>query len=676
MKRNIRPARVILPLLIAVVALALAMPRHSTFSYEYRTGEEWKYDDFFSDINFPVLKTEEQMREAATVNSVIPYYRFSGDVTNGTLRAVSAMDLGHCRQSVLESLRAILEKGILPDVGVKAEEDGSIPDVIYVQKDKHADKRPAADVWLLADARAKILSDALSAFPGENPDSLFRAVGLYDSIVPNLSFDSQATALVNARAEVPEVSPTSGYVSNGELIVRKGEIVTSEIAQMLDSYRSELESHSARGSAFVMWVGNVLLTILIAALLFLSIWFTNPDVFLDNRYPYAITVFLITALGTLLAIKVGGKFYLCIPYTLCVLFLQAFFRARVIIPVYSVSLLPLLLFANHGTELYVMFLLAGLVSTYAFGHLGKGWKQFVVALINFAVLCIGYAAFALLGFMDGTQWTGMLSRLFVGSLLTVAGYPLIYLFEKIFNLVSNSRLRELCDTSNSMIRDLEQVAPGTFQHSLQVMNMADAVARAVDANPLLVRAGALYHDIGKIRNPQCFVENESLVKKNEEDKYHSPLTPEQSAQDIIRHMTDGVEMARKNHLPDVIVDFIRTHHGTTLVSYFYNKAMGSGHGVDESDFRYPGQKPRTKEQIILMLCDSIEAASRSLSDYSPESCSAFVERMVKGKMDEGQFDDSDISIRELGLVKEVIKTYLAQMHHGRVVYPENRKHKR
>ena len=242
-----------------------------------------------------------------------------------------------------------------------------------------------------------------------------------------------------------------------------------------------------------------------------------------------------------------------------------------------------------------------------------------------------------------------------------------------FNLVSNTRLRDLSDTSGALLRELEQKAPGTFQHSLQVMNMADAVARAIDINPVPVRVGALYHDIGKMNNPLCFVENESLVPVEDGQKYHDSKTPEESAMDIVRHVTDGVETARKHHLPNIIVDFILTHHGTTVVRYFYNKFLESGgdpSGI--SSFTYNGRKPADKSQIVLMLCDSIEAASRTLKDYSPESCSRFVEAIVAGKMEEGQFDEADITIREIGIVKETLKQYLVQSHHGRIVYPNNK----
>ncbi|HBH21010.1 MAG TPA: hypothetical protein DDX33_03205, partial [Rikenellaceae bacterium] len=273
----------------------------------------------------------------------------------------------------------------------------------------------------------------------------------------------------------------------------------------------------------------------------------------------------------------------------------------------------------------------------------------------------------------GGVWYAILA-LFVGSMLSVAGYPLVYLFEKIFNLVSNSRLAELCNTSNPLIRELEQKAPGTFQHSLQVMNMADAVSRLVDVNPDLVRAGALYHDIGKINNPLCFIENEFMVKTDA--KYHSGLTPIQSAKDIIRHVSDGVEIAQKHRLPKVIIDFIDTHHGTTVVRYFYNQFLKEGGDPSLiSEFRYTGHKPETKAQIVVMLCDSIEAASRTLKGNNDRIYSDFVESIVAGKMEEGQFDDADISISELKALKEGLKQYLAQLNHERVVYPKNKLNK-
>ena len=318
----------------------------------------------------------------------------------------------------------------------------------------------------------------------------------------------------------------------------------------------------------------------------------------------------------------------------------------------------------------MMFLFAGFVAIYAFRFFYKGWKQFITGLIIFLALVVTYFGFRFIDTIGGNVAL-TLTFLFIGSILTVLGYQLVFLFENVFDLVSNSRLAELGDTSNKLLRELESKAPGTFQHSLQVMSMADAAARSIGANVLLVRAGALYHDIGKMNNPQCFIENEALLPSEDKNGYHTSLDARQSAKDIIAHVKDGMELADRYKLPQVIKDFILTHHGTTRTGYFFNKYINEGGDpADAADFYYPGVKPFTKEQVILMLCDSIEAASRTIKASSPEAYSEFVEKMVDDKMKAGQFDESSISIRELNTVKESLKSYLAQLYHERVVYPK------
>ena len=664
--------RIAVPLGIAFLLLVLLMPRNAKFAYDYRKGRTWKYETLYAQFDFPIYKTEEQMREerGEASSEAIPYYKFSDEITARNLRAAERLELGNLRSAVVSSMRAIYQKGVMADEGSRRH-SSSEPDVIYVQRDKRAVKYPKSEVYRLTEARSRLLSD-IAAVSGANVDSLFRAAGVYDLLVPNLLFDEQTTDLVHAESATT-VSPTSGYVNAGQLIVQEGEIVTAEIAQMLDSYKREFEANVGYlGPPALLLVGNLLIALTILVLLYLSIYFNNPRIFEDSRFPYLVVVFLLGAVASLILIRAGERFLLLFPFTLVALLLQAFMRNRVVVPVYVVSLLPLLIFSHDGVVLFVMYFVAGMVSILAFRYFNRGWKQFITALITFAVLALVYLGFRAADMVAGNVWRALL-HLFIGSMATVAGYPLVYLFERLFNLVSNSRLIELCDVSNPLIRELEQKAPGTFQHSLQVMNMVDAAARAIGANADLVRAGALYHDIGKMNNPLCFVENESLVAREGVPKYHAGLTPEQSAHDIIRHMQDGVEIARKNHLPDAIVDFIRSHHGTTTTGYFYSQFLrDGGDPALAGEFRYPGIKPVSKEQIILMLCDSVEAASRTLKEFTPEAYSAFVERIVSGKMDEGQFDRADISISELGTVKETLKQYLAQIHHERIVYPKQK----
>ena len=662
--------RILVPLGIAFLLLVLLIPRSAKFSYDYRKGRTWKYETLYAQFDFPIYKTEEQLLsergEAST--EAIPYYKFSDEIVSRNLRAAERLELGKLRSAAVAALRAIYQKGVMADDGNRRRASAE-PEVIYIQRDKRAVKYPISEVYRLTEARSRLLSD-LSDVSGGNVDSLLRATGTYDLLVPNLLYDEQTTALVHAESAT-SVSPTSGYVTAGQLIVREDEIVTAEIAQMLDSYKREFEANMGyTGPPLLMLLGNILIALAIVALLYLSVLFAYPKLFSDARFPYIVVVFLLGALTALLLIRLNEKALYFVPFTLVALLLQAFMKSRVVVPVYIVSLLPLLIFSHDGAVLFVMFVVAGMVAILAFRRFNRGWQQFITALITFAVLALVYLGFRSAELVAGNVWAALLS-LFIGSMLTVAGYPLVFLFERWFNLVSNSRLVELCDVSNPLVRELEQKAPGTFQHSLQVMNMADAAARAVYANADLVRAGALYHDIGKMNNPLCFIENESLVSRTGTPRYHEGMSPEESAREIIRHVPDGVELAQKNRLPDVIVDFIRSHHGTTVTGYFYNQFLqAGGDPALAGEFRYPGIKPASKEQIILMLCDSVEAASRTLTDYTPEGYSAFVERIVAGKMEEGQFERADISIRELDTVKQTIKQYLAQIHHERIVYPQ------
>ena len=320
-------------------------------------------------------------------------------------------------------------------------------------------------------------------------------------------------------------------------------------------------------------------------------------------------------------------------------------------------------------ELFVMYLVAGAVTLETFGSMGKGWKQFLNAAIIFGVELAVFLGFGLIDAgIISLVWVKIF-QIFIGAMATVALYPLVFLFERIFNLVSVTRLQEMADTNNPLLQELSAKAPGTFQHCLQVMNLVDAVGRATDADVLLLRAGALYHDLGKMLNPLCFVENEN--SNPGAPKYHEGKTPQESARDIIRHVDDGLAIADEHRIPDKVKAFIRTHHGTSSTAYFLNQYLNAGGDPSQvSDFYYHGQKPTTKEEVILMVCDSIEAASRSLQDFSPESCDRFVERIVAGKEKAGQFEDADITLHDMTLMKKMLKTYLQQIYHGRVAYPK------
>ena len=674
--RTIEIIRKYFPLLLVAGVLLVAFPRTSSFPYKYKKGSVWNSETLVSQFDFPILKTQEQiLREMNDSKQVaVPYYKFSDEIVERNLKDFDSfsLDVLEPYRSVLRSsLRDIYDRGIIADSGVRVDKnsDSAESELIFIQKDKRAMKYPASEIFKLAEARAQLLKDlsGVSNLPGL--DSLLRVTRVYELLAANLVYDQQTTELV-ARETEKDISPTDGFVASGQLIVSKGEVVTADIAQILDSYKREYNASIGYSRAKVfLWIAEVLMALLLVLLLHCSMFFLDTSLLADRRnYLFILTIFTFLSLSSLVLIKTNVQNYLyMVPFTVTAMWLRAFNSKDVSIAVYALGLLPMLVFAHSGVPLFFIYLIGGGVTIILYDRMCRGWKQFLMAIIVFAAMCTAYCSLRLLDIATGNAVISVVSLL-VSSLLSIAIYPLVYLFERIFRLVSNFRLTELADTSNTLLRELEKKAPGTFQHSLQVANMADAAARAIGANHLLLRVGALYHDLGKMNNPQCFVENESLVKNDSDSKYHDTISPEQSAADITRHVTDGMEIAVKHHIPEIVRDFISSHHGTSCVSYFYDKYLNEGGDpARKADFEYKGRKPVSREQVILMICDSVEAASRTLKEFTADSYSDFVENIVSGKLD--QLDESLISIKDLNTVKSVLKNYLAQVYHERVEYP-------
>lgn len=661
--------KVVIPLVVSFSVLIVLVPRTAKWGYDYSKGQAWRYETLVAQFDFPLLKTTEQIaKERADLSStVIPYYKMSTEVVGESFRKIEGMsfaDVPGLKSSLVRHLSDIYNKGIIPEIQDNVE-------LIYVQKGKRAEKVPVSEVYLLPQARIALLHEVSTDCPEVNVDSVIRSKSIYDLLAVNLVYDEQITALVHSQTQ-SMVSTTSGFVNAGTIIVNNGELITAEVAQMLDSYKAEYEqSYGYDKPLAAIWLGNALLVLGILICLYFAIYFSNAMIFKDyNRYLYVVVVFTLIASVELLLIKFAPQWIFIFPFSVAALYLQAFFRTRVIYPVYIATLLPLLLFAENGAAMFMMYLVSGVITLYVFKHFSKGAKQFIAASINFVCTAVLFSAFVITGVIN-VDYLPTLGLICIGSILQVALHPFVYLLERSFNLVSSTRLQELSDTSNELLRQLEQKAPGTFQHSLQVMNLASAAARAINADEILIKAGALYHDIGKIKNPLCFVENESLTSTDA--KYHADITPLQSAQDIIKHVTDGVELAQAHKLPSVITDFIRTHHGTTCVSFFYDKYLKEGGDPElKKEFLYPGPTPTTREQVILMLSDSIEAASRTLRDYSQESISALVDRIFSYKIEDGQLEQADITLKEIDTIKIVMQTYLGQMYHERIKYPKRK----
>lgn len=656
------------------VLLLVMMPRRGKFDYKYQRGLPWPYETLVAQFDFPILKTDEQIQSErdAAGDRVIPYYRYSEAAAQTVINGVRALDLGqysYLMGSILNSLNSSYDKGVTAEWETYSRYfKPSGDDILFVHRDKRATRRPATDVYTISGVKSKLLKDVGSEAKGANLDSLFSSCGLYDLLAPDLIYDNETTQLIHAES-ADYISPTEGFVSSGQTIVSKGELVTAEVQQMLDSYKAEYENVVGySGPRVLLFASNLGFALALTMLFFFAVLFAAPDEFSRfNHWLYICTVFMVAVTSIFLFNKNNPELLYLVPFTVTALFLLPFFYAKLVLPVYAASLVPLLIFTPNGTELYTMFLVAGAGTMYFFHIFRHGWKQFVNATITFVILALVFTSFRLAGGNYATF--SRIVYLLVGSVMSVAAYPIVYIFEKAFGLLSQSRLKDLCDTNNNkLLVEMAQNAPGTFQHSVSVMNMAGTVANAIGADVALVRAGALYHDIGKMNNPQCFIENETMG-----DHYHDGLTPQESAKDIIRHVDDGMALAEKYNLPDVLREFIETHHGTSTTGYFYNKYVNAGGDPEnKDDFTYHGKKPWTREQTILMVCDSVEAASRTLKDNKPETFNAFVDRIVSGKIESGQLSDSSLSVKDLGIMKNVLKSYLAQVYHGRVAYPKRK----
>lgn len=661
-----RGYKVYLPLALLFALLVFVMPRSPKFNYDYKKGSLWMYEDLVSQFDFPLLKSEEQYKSELQKagSTVVPVYRKDPGVLEAAYVQLSAYDMGEynlIKPAVNASLGRIYSKGVLPK-NASADPSG----IMYIQKDVRASKVPFSEVYTVESASDALRQSIPSEMPEAVADSLFSTLASL-LVSPDLVFDQQLTDLIHEE-NAALVSPTMGVVKAGQTLVSQGELITEEVERMLDSYKAEYEENVGyAGPPALQWAGNSLIALFLVLVLFFAIYFCNYHIFEKyNKYLYVLLVFALSAVASFVVAQTEPRYFYMVPYTLIALYLLAFFTRRLVFTVYFISLLPMLIAAPEGIELFFIYLCGGVVVIYVFDYFNRGWLQFVSALITFAVMALVWMSFRLVDGVDAFTTFRPLGHLSLAAFLSVAGYPLIYLFEKMFMLVSSSKLVELSDTSRPLLRMLADKAPGTFQHCLQVMNLSDAVARSIDANIPLIRAAALYHDIGKIANPQCFTENETPGVR-----YHEGLSPKESAQEIIRHVSDGLALADKYGVPGVLKDFIRSHHGTTCTAYFMTQYLNAGGDpADTKEFYYNGMKPVTREQVILMLCDAVEAASRSLKDYSEQSISALVDKIVDGKADDGQLSESDISLREVNRIKEVMKSYLKQMYHSRVSYPK------
>ena len=665
--------RIYIYFIVLAAVMILLYPKEGKFQYDYQKGRPWVYETLISPIDFPILKTEAEMlkEKEERASETIAFYSYDPTVAPSRLeqfahKAVELQLANRLTREMYAHLNEAYERGIVSDFGA-----GDVSDkVISIKRDKRIRETPASEVYDIERTLSVLKSDLVYGYPDMDIDSIAGLLNLKDFIVPNLFFDENTTQLAHREA-VNYISPTKGVIYAGQLIVSEGEIVTSDICQILDSYKAEYKlSYGYTGSPHALLFSHVLIVFAILALFFFAVYFIDRNTFEDRRkLVFLMLLLLLSFAAVAILFRVDQRLLYLFPFAVGALYMSAFLHDDLAYGIYMVTILPLLVIPENGVELFFINAVGGCVGLFAYGRLNRGWLQFVNALFIFVALSIVCFAFKLgTGDFSYAFKSTHFLYLAINAVLSIVLYPFVYLLEKVFGFVSYSRLWDLSDTNNKLLQELQYKAPGTFQHSLQVANLAENAARRIGADAMLVRVGALYHDIGKMENPMCFIENQA-----EGVNYHAGLTPEESARAIIRHVEDGVALARKSKLPANVTDFILSHHGRSRTLYFYNVYCNNGGDPENKEpFTYNGKLPTTKEQVVVMMADAVEAASRTLKDYSEESISALVERILNGRFGDDQLVEANISLKEINEVKTSLKLYLQQIYHARIAYPKRK----
>jgi putative nucleotidyltransferase with HDIG domain len=659
--------------LASVAVIVYLFPKGGKFKYDIQKGKPWQYETLIAPFDFPIYKSQDEItaeKEKITANARA-YFSVDETVFDQVEENFTSRFNIFMSDSLVVSHPNIYEfsSRLLSDFyknGVFSSQNNfKETQIVSLIRNNVEQELLFGDI-----NQPKSLQVYLDRALQNTPYQEF-SLPLYDLffdvVAPNVKFDETFTKQA-LEESLESISPTRDVVSKGIRIIAKGEVIEGEKFQKLNSLKKEYQSLVWSKSNYT-WIvsGYVVLAGLVMLMLLLFLKNYRSAIFENNRKVTFIFVNIILMISlTTLVVKYQVNYIYVVPLCILPLILKAFFDARLGLFAHVLTLLLLGFIVPNSFEYIFLQIIAGIVTILTVSELYKRANLFIsVAQITF-IYIIGYLAFVIIheGSPEGITW--QTPGFFVlNGLATLFVQPLIYLYEKIFGLVSDVSLLELSDTNTNLLRELSNKAPGTFHHSLQVANLAEAAAVEIGANAMLVRVGALYHDIGKMLHPRYFSENQATSFNP-----HNELEPQESASIIIGHVIEGIKLARKYKLPDRVIDFIRTHHGTSTVYYFYKNAQALDAEVDEDLYKYPGPKPFSKETSILMMADSVEAASKSLKEPTSILIDEFVERIVERQKDTQQFINANITLQEIEKVKKVLKQKLNNIYHLRVEYPE------
>jgi len=668
----------IFKLLLYVASVGLIVfffPKGGKFKYEFQKGKPWQFENLYAPFDFSIQKTEDEIakEKQVIVDKQIRYYRYDEEIVENVVRSLdekfeSQWQNSGFKENQINKLKAtasmildiIYKNGILDPMETTPKGNS-----IFLVVNNEARKVSGSDFYRISEVDQSIENvldqQGLTVFTDEFK-SLF-----FDLISPNVTLDKELTSKTLEDA-LSDLSYTRGTVDEGKLIIAKGEVVEGDNLKMLVSLKSEYESDLwSDSNSYYILVGYTVLVALVLLMLFLFLKKYRQEVYENNtRVTFIFFNILLLVFVTTLVVNYNEALVFVVPLCILPLILKTFFDARLGLFVHVLTVLILGFVVPNSFEYIFLQIITGIVTILTVSELYKRANLFVSVGQITLIYVVGYLAFHTIheGNLDNIEWF-TLSLFLLNGMITLFVQPLIYIYEKIFGLVSDVSLLELSDTNSKLLKELSNKAPGTFNHSLQVANLAEAAANGIGANAMLVRVGALYHDIGKMDNPTFFTENQ-ITNVNP----HDEISPKESARIILGHVIKGIELARKNNIPDRVVDFIRSHHGTSLVYYFYKRQVELDGEVNEDDFRYPGPLPFSKETAILMMADSVEAASKSLKNPTFLMIDEFVEKIIAGQMKSDQYINADITFREIETIKKIFKGKLTNIYHLRVEYPE------
>lgn len=659
--------------IVVVLLLVYFLPRETKFGYEYEQGRPWRYNSLIATFDFPVYKTPNEVKAErdSALSQFQPFYTEDVQIAQRQIAAFeTAWRAGrfgdvpaHCLNHVDKMLRGVYEAGMVPSADLSQMAKERTLGVRMVEGTE-AVTRPITELYSTRSAYEYIVYADTINFPRE----LLARCNINEYLSPNLSIDSAKTSAVREDL-LAAVSPASGMVQSGQRIIDRGEIISAEQYKILQSFERETVRRNDPSKG--MWqvvTGQVIfvLCVIVAFVFYLRLFRRE---YLRSPHSILLLSSLVAIFPLITYAMVDQKFLnvYMVPYAMVPIFVRIFMDSRTafMTMVCSVILSSFALHSNY--EFVIVQFMSGMTAIYALRDLTERSQLLRVALSVFvtsSAIMLGY------DLSQGIDFSHLDRSMYVynavNGVLLLFAYPLLYMIEKLFGFTSSVTLVELSNTNNSVLRRMSKVAQGTFVHSLQVANLAAEVADKIGAKPQLVRTGALYHDIGKMLNPAFFTENQTGVNP------HDELTEERSAQIIISHVTEGVKLADKYHLPKVIRDFISTHHGRSQVKYFYIqwKNKHQGEEPDAKLFTYPGPNPFTREQAILMMCDAVEASSRSLKEFTEESIKELVNRIIDGQVQAGYFRECPITFRDIADAKRVLAESLKTIYHTRIAYPE------